>query len=314
MAMAGSLLLSAAAILLLSAALRLRQGFIPFVAERAINQRFRAYFMQDVRTRSLHGALASFFSSLGARFTQDDSLKTLRAQLSRAGIYGPGAAYIFSGIQIAGAVSAAAIAVILLKPVGASPDAKSLAAGCFAGFGFYRLLHAGLYLRAQARLRDIRRELPYVLDLVLMVLEAGVSIDMVLQHISGQLGRAAPITGGLLKQYLAEVEEGLPYDQALDRLAGRLAIEEGRDFTNLLKLNLFQGGELGPPLRRLAADIGETRLSLAREQIGRKSVLLTLTMLGFFMPVLMIALAGPAVHDVMTTLQNVARDLQAGRI
>jgi hypothetical protein len=41
--------------------------------------------------------------------------------------------------------------------------------------------------------------------------------------------------------------------------------------------------------------------------------MLTLVMLGFFMPVLMIALAGPAVSDIMGTLGSVARDMQDPR-
>ena len=92
------------------------------------------------------------------------------------------------------------------------------------------------------------------------------------------------------------------------------AISEGRDFTGLLKQNLFQGGELAQPLRRLATDISETRLSLAREQMGRKSVLLTLVMLAFFMPVLLIAIAAPAISDVLGTLHHVAQDMNASRI
>jgi hypothetical protein len=36
-------------------------------------------------------------------------------------------------------------------------------------------------------------------------------------------------------------------------------------------------------------------------------------MLAFFMPVLMIALAGPAVSDVMGTLRHVAHDLENSR-
>jgi tight adherence protein C len=140
-----------------------------------------------------------------------------------------------------------------------------------------------------------------------------VSIDQALRHVAGQIDQTSPVTAAQLKIYLSEIDEGLPYDQALDRLAQRLGISEGRDFAGLLKLNLFQGGELGPPLRRLAADIGEVRLAMAREQVGRKSVLLTMVMLVFFMPVLMVALAGPAVSDVIETLGHVAHDLQNSR-
>ena len=85
-------------------------------------------------------------------------------------------------------------------------------------------------------------------------------------------------------------------------------------------------GELGHrahrPLRRVAQarprrDRREERLRVvqhvAREQVGRKSVLLTMVMLVFFMPVLMVALAGPAVSDVIETLGHVAHDLQNSR-
>jgi tight adherence protein C len=146
-----------------------------------------------------------------------------------------------------------------------------------------------------------------------MVLDSGVSVDQALHHVSLQIGRVAPLCAQMLGRYIADTEDGMPYDKALDRLAQRLAISEGRDFAGLLKQNLFQGGELSQPLRRLATDISETRLAYAREQLGRKSVLLTLVMLAFFMPVLLIAIAAPAVSDVLGTLHHVASDMQNAR-
>jgi tight adherence protein C len=209
-----------------------------------------------------------------------------------------------------------AVAALILLPAGLAHGAiskRSAAAALILGFAVYRGAATLLKLRAEQRRREIRRELPYVLDLLLMVLESGVSIDQALQHTAAQLGRTAPVSGEILSRTIAEIEDGTPYDKALDRLAGRLAVSEGRDFAGLLKQNLFQGGELGAPLRRLAADIGDARLAHAREQMGRKSVLLTVVMLIFFMPVLMIALAGPAVSDLMGTLGHVAQDLNQRR-
>jgi tight adherence protein C len=146
-----------------------------------------------------------------------------------------------------------------------------------------------------------------------MVLDSGVSVDQALGHVSQHIGHAAPLSAAEITHYIAEVEEGMPYDKALDRLGSRLAVREGHDFAALLKQNLFQGGELSPPLRLLASDISEARLAYAREQTGRKSVLLTLVMLSFFMPVLLIAVAGPAISDIVGTLSHVAQDLQNSR-
>jgi tight adherence protein C len=212
------------------------------------------------------------------------------------------------------ATTTAVLAALLLPWLGNGFVGNMDAAiAVFSGVSVYRSFEIGLRWRIGGREREIRRELPYVLDLVLMVLDSGVSIDQALRHVAGQIDQTSPVTAAQLKIYLSEIDEGLPYDQALDRLAQRLGISEGRDFAGLLKLNLFQGGELGPPLRRLAADIGEVRLAMAREQVGRKSVLLTMVMLVFFMPVLMVALAGPAVSDVIETLGHVAHDLQNSR-
>jgi hypothetical protein len=44
--------------------------------------------------------------------------------------------------------------------------------------------------------------------------------------------------------------------------------------------------------------------------MGKKSVLLTAVMLFFFMPVLMVALAGPAVSDLSGTLGTVAHKMK----
>lgn len=251
---------------------------------------------------------------LGRRVTGGGPLKELQALLLQAGLSNPAAPFIFSGIRLAATLAALAVALLptYLRQGTVRPEDAGLSV--FMAFIVYRAFTILLKARIEIRQREIRRELPYVLDLVLMVLDSGVSIDQALQHVGAHIGRVAPISGGLLSRYNAETAEGVPYDLALDRLAQRLAIPEGRDFAGLLKQNLYQGGELNPPLRRLAADIGETRLAAAREAMGRKSVLLTLVMLAFFMPVLMIALAGPAVSDIITTLHNVAHDMQNQRV
>ncbi|HVV27829.1 MAG TPA: type II secretion system F family protein [Rhizomicrobium sp.] len=243
-----------------------------------------------------------------------DAAPELYSLLGRAGFPEPEALLIFCGVRLTATLAAvlAVPASSLARHGSAGPGQAALAV--LSGFFVYRSFTAVLALRAGARQREIRRELPHVLDLVLMVVESGVSIDQTLHHVAVQAGRIAPLSAQALKRYLADTEDGVPFDKALDRLAQRLAIDEGRDFAGLLKQNLYQGGELVPPLRRLASDIGETRLAHARMQIARKTVLLTLAMLAFFMPVLMIALAGPAVSDLMGTLGNVAADLHRGRM
>lgn len=86
----------------------------------------------------------------------------------------------------------------------------------------------------------------------------------------------------------------------------RLAVDEGVDFASLLKQATFHGGELGPSLRRYSTELAERRLSRAREEGGRRATYLTMVMVFFFVPVLLVVLLGPAVVDVGDTLRSVA--------
>lgn len=303
----------AAGALMVAGSVALSRGVHDHAVDRGIKRRFYAEMLLEHEAVGVTGLVMKFFEWLGRKATGLGSVSGIRIRLQRAGFSSSVGPYVFVGMRLF-ATTTAVLAALLLPWLGNGFVGNMDAAiAVFSGVSVYRSFEIGLRWRIGGREREIRRELPYVLDLVLMVLDSGVSIDQALRHVAGQIDQTSPVTAAQLKIYLSEIDEGLPYDQALDRLAQRLGISEGRDFAGLLKLNLFQGGELGPPLRRLAADIGEVRLAMAREQVGRKSVLLTMVMLVFFMPVLMVALAGPAVSDVIETLGHVAHDLQNSR-
>ena len=285
-------------------------GLNNFSTLQLVTRRFR----EHVATEQVKIGARDLMVRFGRRVAGDEPVSDIAGLLMQAGFMGPTAPFIFVGARLVMSLLAACGALIKPWWQHASIGAKDAAFAFFVGFLVYRGCSILLKLRIEARQREIRRELPYVLDLLLMVLDAGVSIDQALQHVASQIADVAPVSALLLNRYIAETEDGLPYDKALERLAERMAIAEGRDFAGLLKQNLYQGGELSQPLHRLAVDIGEARLAHAREQMGKKSVLLTLAMLAFFMPVLMIALAGPAVSDLVGTLGHVAHDLENQRI
>ena len=293
--------------------LLLADGLQAYAGGKVTVKRFRALLALENPAHPAGEKPRAALEELGRRLAGREALDRLQDQLTRAGFLAPTAPFLFIALRL---ILALAMAAAILLPAwlkDQSIDSGDAAFAFLAGFSVYRGSSIYLKLRGENRERELRRELPYVLDLLLMVLDSGVSIDQALQHVGNQIGPVAPVSAGLFQRYIADSEEGMPYDKALDRLAQRLSLSEGRDLAGLLKQNLFQGGELQEPLRRLAVDIGETRLSNAREQLGKKSVALTLAMLAFFMPVLLIAIAAPAVSDVLGTLSHVARDMQSGK-
>jgi tight adherence protein C len=297
----------------LTGGLVLAQGIRSYATDQVVTRRFRQHLSPNLAPPWLAAHGRALLENFGRKVAGANSVRELQDMLLQAGFLSPSAVFLFAALRLIMALAAAASALFPAYLRTGTMGSKDAALAFFFGFFVYRGFSIFLKLRSETRQREMRRELPYVLDLLLMVLDSGVSVDQALHHVSLQIGRVAPLSAQMLDRYIADTEDGMPYDKALDRLAQRLAISEGRDFAGLLKQNLFQGGELSEPLRRLATDISETRLAYAREQLGRKSVLLTLIMLAFFMPVLLIAIAAPAVSDVLGTLGHVAQDMQNSR-
>jgi pilus assembly protein TadC len=230
----------------------------------------------------------------------------LRRTLAQAGYVQPGAVPIF----VAGRLlcTAALLVFFLLRP-GATASTTSILLALFLTFFLSRLFVIALKLKAEARQQEIRRELPPVVDVLLMVLGSGVSIDQSLRYVASLLENSAPQVCRVFQLYVADVDHGMSYEAAFERMGQRLGIDEGYDLAGLIRQALLQGGEITAALERFSAEIAEKRVSQAREQVGRKAVVLTIVMLAFFMPVLLITLGGPAVSNIQDTLHTVKGQL-----
>jgi tight adherence protein C len=250
--------------------------------------------------------LMQWFERFGRKIARGgEGSREIRDILSRAGYFRPAGVFIFIGLRFGMAVGVGFAVLFWRGHSSGFGIVNTLIAVAFALL-FYRYALIALKYQGERRARRIQRELPAVLDLVLMVLDSGVSIDQCLHYVADVAKRSAPTTAAVLGKHVADVESGVPYDVALDRLGQRLAVDEGVDFANLLKQALFQGGELGSSLRRFSSEVADKRLSRAREEGGRRATYLTVVMVFFFVPVLLVILVGPAVVRVTDTVQAAA--------
>jgi tight adherence protein C len=201
----------------------------------------------------------------------------------------------------AGALSAAAI-MGLGKWSGPGPYLPWGAAGAA-----YLLSKRVLGWSAARRRRKVEAELPFTLDVFLMMLEAGVSLDQCFRTFAQLQGRAAPIITAAVAALVADLDRGMPHEAALDRWAERLGVTGSRELAGLFKRNLAHGSELSTALAAVARDYADRRVSGAREMVGRKSAQITVVMILFFMPALFIVLAGPAFVTLTHTLMGIGR-------
>lgn len=286
--------------------LLLASGLVGLAAVQWSHRRGRLLRLRAVmgEADAAGGGLVSLLEWLGTRLpgASDDGL---RAVLTNAGFFRPAALPLFIASRLI-ATGAVFFLVLLEKP---PIQASTLMLAVFLAFFTSRLFVIMVKLRAEARHRGIRRELPPLVDILLMVLNSGVSIDQCLRYVTAMLEQTAPLTAIVFKRYIADIDSGMSYEAAFERLGQRLGIDEGYDLANLIKQALLQGGEIMTALENFGIELADKRVAAAREQIGRKAVLLTLIMLVFFMPVLLIALAGPAVSNITETLKTVQQQI-----
>lgn len=156
------------------------------------------------------------------------------------------------------------------------------------------------------RCRKIAAELPFTLDIFVMMVESGASLDQCFRAFATSEGRAAPIVRLSVVELVDDIQRGMPYDQALARWADRLGVPGARELAGVLRQALNQGTELAATLREFAREFAERRVFAARESIGRKTTQMTIAMLVLLMPALMIVLAGPAVSTLGTTIRQIS--------
>ncbi|PKQ04457.1 MAG: hypothetical protein CVT73_13455 [Alphaproteobacteria bacterium HGW-Alphaproteobacteria-12] len=286
---------------------------VPVLLRRhEVAERLSHLFMPNRARGTLAEAVLQGLERAGRSIEGARTNRELRALVLRAGLFQPSALYVFVALRYVTAF-VVGLGVVVARLGANGVSLLDLLLGLFFGYLFYRYALIALKVYADRRANVIRRELPPVLDIMLMALDAGVSIDQCMRYVANVAARTAPVTSEVLRRHVADIDGGMPYDAALDRLGQRLGLDEGQDLAATIKQALFQGGELGTTLRRFSADLTDKRMAASREQVGRKAPHLTLVMILFFMPVLLVVLAGPAVVELKAALQGAGEQIAKSR-
>jgi len=176
--------------------------------------------------------------------------------------------------------------------------------GATAGFLIAKMVLRSLGARGT---RLLNKEMPFLLDMLLLLLESGISLDQCFRYIVqariGGMERMQRIMVSLVD----DLTKGMGYDPALDRWADRLSVQGARDLAGLFKQTLLYGTEIGPTLREFVREFSERRLAAARAAVGRQAAMMTVVLVVCMMPAVMIMLAGPATVAVTGAMHSIAQ-------
>jgi tight adherence protein C len=147
----------------------------------------------------------------------------------------------------------------------------------------------------KSRQSKIRDQLPEVMDLLSVSVEAGLGFDAALSRICERL--RGPIIDEL-NLVLIEIQLGKPRRDALKDLTGRCALEELKTFVS----SIIQADHLGIPIKNVLNSQGQqlrvTRKQRAEEKAMKAPVKMMIPLVLFVFPVLFIILLGPAIIDL----------------
>jgi tight adherence protein C len=162
--------------------------------------------------------------------------------------------------------------------------------GLGAGFILPRKM---LRWAAEKRRAAIREEMPIVLNLMRLLFDAGLSLEHTLKAISEQGKQIAPNLSSEFAGVLARIQHGQDRGAALEEMAQRLDIDELTETVAILKQAARFGGSLRESLLRYLKLMEDRRLTDLRDKVGKLSGQMTVVMVVFMFPALMIFLAGP---------------------
>jgi tight adherence protein C len=173
--------------------------------------------------------------------------------------------------------------------------------GISIGAAYFGMLSPNLFLKnkIQRRQLSIKRAFPDALDLLLICVESGMSVEAAFRKVSEEVGSQSIALAEELALTTAELSYLPNRRQAYENLAQRVGLEGVRSVCLALQQSERYGTPLGATMRVLAQENRDMRMSEAEKKAASLPPKLTVPMILFFLPVLFIVILGPAAIRVM---------------
>lgn len=167
----------------------------------------------------------------------------------------------------------------------------------------------GLYLpnflvnsKAEERKKEILNGFPDTLDLMLVCVEAGLSIDAAFSRVGTEIARSHPLIARLFALVSLELRAGRTRETALRTLAKRTAVPEIGAFVTLVIQSDRLGASIAQALRIYASEMREARRMRAEEKAMRIPVLLAIPLITCLLPTTVAVLMLPAAISIKQSM------------
>ncbi|MBC8997038.1 type II secretion system F family protein [Pseudomonas sp. N40(2020)] len=280
--MISAVLLLGAALLLIASLLEQRRR------ARQISRRLDGDLIRENRFGNLLHVLGE--SQVGQRSVKlDNETQTL---LNRLGWRSARQRSLFAACQIGTPLLLLALTVLLQSVFFPTVEKQWIAPLFALGVGY--LLPKRLLVMAVARRqKQLSTEIGTFLPLLRILFESGMAVEQALRVLSHESQALLPVLTQELRLVLARVDSGLELGEELNKATQLLAVDEFTDTCVILQQLLHQGGGAMKSLLSLKQLLDDRRLTRLQEYISKMSAKMSVVMMLFLFPALLIVLAGP---------------------
>ena len=236
-----------------------------------------------------------------------EDLSAAKLKMLRAGYSGKDAVRMFHAVQFVVAITFLIIGGIYALIQSFSVDVTMQKLLMYTvlpcGFGYY-IPQYWVNRRLQERQTEIIQGFPDALDLMLVCVEAGQSLDQSIIRVGKESRAGYPALADEFDMVAQEIKAGKERITVLKDMAERVGVPDVASFVTTLVQSATFGTSVADALRVYSADMRDKRIMRAEEKANMLPTKLTLGTMMFTVPPLLVILIGPSIYGIATMLSR----------
>ncbi|OHV74371.1 type II secretion system F family protein [Ensifer sp. LCM 4579] len=234
---------------------------------------------------------------------RDTNANSTQNRLIRAGYFSANAVTTFQAIRAIVCLSVLVAAVWALNRF--APETSrlmTLLIGMFAAGATFIIVNIYIDRRGDAKEREYRRLFPDFMDMLIVCLDAGMSLEAAANRVAREFVSKKQDFGLHLAIMMLEVRGGRRLREALANLAARLRIDEARALSVLFRQSEELGTSVTQTLRVYSKEMRDLRIVRAEEKANALPIKMLLPLGAFLFPVSLVIVLVPIVIRVISLI------------
>lgn len=229
----------------------------------------------------------------------------VRSKLVQAGYFKAHYQKVFFGIQLLSTTVMFVFFLGVISLAGTIPPGIGLIVALVFGVLGFCFPMLWLIQQSQRRMQSIQKALPDFLDLLVISVEAGLSLDTAIQKLANLKSvKTSAFLRDELKHYIKDISLGKPRKNALLDMADRTGLEEFQVIINALVQSYEMGTGVAFTLRIQSDSLRIKRMQRAEEKANKVPVKMVLPIYIFLFPTIFLAIFGPIVMVAIEAIQS----------